>query len=93
MIKKEIAQSLYDQHGGMTIAEAETHTQTLLDLISEALQNGESVNIANFGKFHLKKKKVREVTLPNGKTMLSNAGDRIQFLPSPKLKAYINAEE
>lgn len=93
MIKKEIAKELHELHGGMTLAESEQHVNTLLDIMKEAFVAGDPLTITHFGKFKQKKKVVRDVQLPSGKQVMSSAGYRVQFLPSPKLKAKVNAHE
>lgn len=90
MIKKDIAVYLHERHGGMTLEEAERHTNTLLDLLAKAIMAEETVTITGFGRFRHKQRTVREIHLPNGETKLSSGGTRVQFLPSPKLKNTIN---
>jgi nucleoid DNA-binding protein len=91
VIKKEIAAYLYERHGGMTLDEAERNTNILFDMLGEAIVAEESVTITGFGRFKHKQRSVREVHLPNGERKLSAGGERIQFLPSPKLKTLINS--
>ena len=91
MIKNDIVADLKEHHGAMTRSEVEQHTETLLTLLSEAITAQESLTITHFGKFQRKRRTVREVVLPNGKRVLSGAGERTVFLPSPALKTFINA--
>ncbi|MDJ0835602.1 MAG: HU family DNA-binding protein [Acidobacteriota bacterium] len=91
MIKKDIVEQLHEEHGGMTLPETEEHVNTLLELLKDAMDR-EDVTITHFGKFRHKHRKVREIILPSGKKQLTNATDRIQFLPSPALKTKINSE-
>jgi integration host factor subunit alpha len=92
MIKKDIARNLYDRHGGITMQQSETYVNTLIDILKEASQKGDSITVTHFGKFRLKQKAVREIVLPTGKTQLTNAGTRLQFLPSSQLKTRVNAK-
>jgi len=92
MIKKDIIDRLHQDHGGMTLPEADAHTNTLLALLKQAMEEPEPVTITHFGKFHHKRRKVRDVIMPNGHELMSSAADRIQFLPCPSLKTIINAE-
>ena len=93
MIKKDIAEELYQTHGGMTRNESEGFTQDLIDLLGQALVREETVTITHFGKFYHKQRPVREVIMPNGKQQLTNAGTRICFQASPALKTFLNTSE
>ena len=90
MIKKDIARYLYETHGGITLDEAKRYTETLIELLEEAITAADSVSISGFGRFRHKQRRTREVVMPDGSKQLTSAVDRIQFLPSPKLKAEIN---
>lgn len=92
MIKKDIARNLYERHGGMTMQQSENYVNAVIDILKEAAQQGDSVTITHFGKFRQKQKAVREIVLPTGKTQLTNAGTRLQFLPSSQLKTRVNAK-
>lgn len=92
MIKKDIARNLYERHGGITMQESEAYVNSLIDILKEASAKGESVTVTHFGKFRQKQKAVREIVLPTGKTQLTNAGTRLQFLPSSQLKTRVNAK-
>ncbi len=91
MIKKDIVDHLYDTHGGITRDDAEQYTEHILGMLKDGLSG--DITITDFGRFKQKKKIVRRVRLPNGNLQLSNAGERVQFLPGPKLKRFINSEE
>ena len=93
MIKKDIAEDIYQDHGGFTRAEAEEYTNLILELLQDGIREDGSVTIAGFGKFHHKQKPIREVILPNGQKTVTKGGERIQFLPGNKLKARINARK
>lgn len=93
MIKKDIVDRLYESHGGMTFDEAEEYTNEILDILRTGMLSEDGVTVAGFGRFRHKERAVREVTMPNGEKKLSASGTRIQFLPSPALKAYINSDE
>ncbi len=89
MIKKDIIQAMSNQHGAMTLDEVGECLDTLLTLLRDNMAEG--ITIANFGKFRWKKGIVREVVVPTGKKVLTSATGRAQFLPSPKLKTYLNS--
>ena len=92
MIKKDLVFQLYQDHGGMPVNEVEAMTNSLLNLMTEILERREPLTITHFGKFQYKKRRVREITLPNGKKQLSSSSDRLQFLPSTGLKNAINSD-
>lgn len=92
MIKKDIARNLYERHGGITMQESEAYVNTLIDILKDASNKGEPITVTHFGKFRQKEKAVREIVLPTGKTQLTNAGTRLQFLPSSQLKTRVNAK-
>lgn len=89
MIKKDIVEHLYETHGGITREDAEQFTEIMLEMLKDGLP--EEITITGFGRFRQKKKAVRKVVLPSGETR-DSSGERTQFLPGPKLKAYINDE-
>ena len=91
MIKKDIVEDIYQDHGGFTRAEAEEYTNVILKLLQEGIREYGSVTITGFGKFRQKQKPIREVTLPDGSKTMTHGGERVQFLPGNKLKARINA--
>ncbi len=90
MIKRTLVDFIYERHGGTTRAEVEENVDILLDIVQEAIQNNDTVTITHFGRFRRKQRNVREIILPSGDRMLSTAGERVQFLPSPRLKTLLN---
>ena len=91
MIKKDIIDYLHENHGGLTLEEVEGYTNVLMDLLKESIAARPGLTVKGFGKFRHKQKPVREVILPNGERLHTSGGERIQFLPSPGLKAYLNS--
>jgi len=89
VIKKDIAETLYEEHGGMSRAETAANLDTLLAILSEAMEEGE-VKITNFGKFRPRARTVREINLPDGRPVLTSGDEKIQFLPAPALKHHLN---
>ncbi len=90
MIKRTLVDYIYERHGGRTRAEVEENVDNLLDIIQEEIQKNETVTITHFGRFRRKQRNVREIILPSGDRILSTAGERVQFLPSPRLKTLLN---
>ena len=93
MIKKDIINYLYDHHGGITRDEADRYTNTLLEILQDAMVENDNVTISGFGRFRHKRRTSREVVMPNGERRRTSEGERIQFLPSPKLKSFINSDD
>ena len=89
MIKKDIAEVLYEEHGGMSRAETAANLDALLAILAEAMQDGE-VQITHFGKFKPRSRSVREINLPDGRPVLTRGDDRVQFLPAAALKHRLN---
>ncbi len=92
MIKQDIVKRLWQTHGGLTRAEAEHFTNLILEILRTALADSEPVTITRFGRFRHKKKKAREVVLPNGVRRVTGSGTRVQFIPAAHLKAALNAD-
>ena len=93
MIKKDIARWLYERHGGLSLEETREYTSQLVALLKETVEENEQLTLTHFGKFRHKSKAGREIALPNGDMLRTPPGTRIQFLPSPALKTYLNSEE
>lgn len=92
MIKKDIARWLYERHGGLSLEETRDYTNILVDLLKDAVLENPQVTITHFGKFKHKTKAGREIALPNGDVLRTPPSKRIQFLPSPALKTYLNTD-
>lgn len=93
MIKKDIVQYIYQRHGRHTLAEVEHYTDELFEVLQKTMQEEDSLTITHFGRFRHKDRRVREVTMPNGEKVLTSSLERLQFLPSPVLKTYVNSED
>ena len=92
MIKKDLVRRLYEEHGGMALVELEQYADTFLDLLKNSLSREESLTVAGFGRFIRRQKSGREVLLPDGRRRWVESGAKVRFLPSPALKAQVNAE-
>lgn len=93
MIKKDIVQYIYQRHGRHTLAEVEQYTEEFFDLLQKTMQEEDSLTITHFGRFRHKDRSVREVTMPSGQKVLTSSLERLQFLPSPVLKTYVNSDD
>lgn len=93
MIKNGLIEGLYRRHGGVTRKESELYINTMLELMRAQLEAGENVSIAKFGTFRHKHRNVRKIVLPSGEEQETTGEPRVQFLPSPAMKAFINDDE
>lgn len=93
MIKKDIARWLYDRHGGLSLEETREYTSVMIDLLKEVVVENPQVTLTHFGKFKHKIKAGREIALPSGDILRTPPSKRIQFLPSPALKAQLNSNQ
>jgi len=72
------------------LKEVETVVDTMLDIISNSLKEGESVSIFGFGSFVIDTRKAKELYIPTKKEKVYIAPKRvIKFKPSEKLKKAI----
>ncbi len=75
----------------LTRREADAKISALLELMHQALVDGEDVRIAGFGNFTLRDKAARRGRNPHtGETMLLRPRRVVSFKVSPMLRAAIN---
>lgn len=92
MIKRDIARLLYERHGGLSLEETKDYTSILIDLLKDSVLEHPEVTVTHFGKFRHKNKSGREIALPTGEILRTPPSKRVQFLPSPALKTFLNAQ-
>ena len=92
MIKQDIVAAIAHEHGGMSVRETQEHLEALLAILKDTLSRSEGVAITHFGRFQIKSKPERQITMPNGSKALSS-GNKIQFLPAPSLKRKLNGDQ
>ena len=92
MIKKDVIRQIHQAHGGLSLKEIERHTQSLLALLERVI-DAEPLTISGFGRFQHKKRSVREIKMPDGRRALTDSTQKVQFLPSPALKTYLNNDD
>lgn len=82
---------LVSEEGHLSKKEARTAVDIVFDHISEALVNGQEVNITNFGVFSPKERKQREGTDPKSHKRITIKKKRsVTFRLSKQLKGDIN---
>ena len=83
----------YAQACELSRPEAAAAVNTLLELISEALEQGESVRLSGFGKFEVRPRAARTVREPLKKTVMCIGEYKtVAFHVSNGLKKRINQE-
>ncbi len=75
---------------GLTKRECRLCLDTILDVIKEALKNGESVTLSNFGKFKVSKVKPKSIySFKTGNTQLVGGKNTPSFKASENLKQIV----
>ena len=86
--ERKITTAQIATEAGLTPEDGERFVRAIV----EALREGRTVNLINFGSFSVTKTKERPVnlpTLPEGKRMIP-AGRRVSFTRAAALKSFIN---
>ena len=76
---------------GMSRADANKAVDHLLERIASALQSGEEVRLAGFGKFFVARRKATKVPMRNGGMLDVPASNVPKFKASENLKGAINS--
>lgn len=91
IIKSDLVERVY-RKVGFTRQEAEEAVDILFKEIKMELANGESVRIAGFAGFHLKRRKARNARNPQtGRPLLIRSRRVLSFKPSKHLLASTGA--
>ncbi|NOZ02732.1 MAG: integration host factor subunit alpha [Deltaproteobacteria bacterium] len=92
MTKTDIVEGVYERLGGFSKKEAAAIVETILDVMKDALTDGEKVKISSFGTFTVRAKKKRRGRNPKtGKTLEISARKVLTFKPSQVLKSLLNS--
>ena len=93
LTRQDISEALF-RHVGLSKHESGHMLETVLDQISTALINGESVKLSSFGTFTPRQKRERIGRNPKtGVSATINARRVISFKPSRLMKERINKSE
>lgn len=93
MKKADIANELYDRIG-ISKKEALDIVELILDTLKEGMKNGETVKIAGFGNFVVRKKRERKGRNPKtGEEIGITPRNVVTFRPSHIFKQYVNGEQ
>jgi len=93
LTRQDISEALY-RHIGLSKHESALMLESVLEQISIALIDGESVKLSSFGTFYSRQKRERVGRNPKtGVTATINARRVITFKPSKLMKDRINKSE
>ena len=93
LTRQDISEALY-RHIGLSKHESALMRESVLEQISIALIDGESVKLSSFGTFYSRQKRERVGRNPKtGVTATINARRVITFKPSKLMKDRINKSE
>ena len=91
MTKADLVVKLHD-NTGLTKDEASACLEAVLETIKKTLEDCETVKIAGFGSFTVRKKKSRKGRNPRtGESLMITARKVMTFKPSTVLKSAINS--
>jgi integration host factor subunit alpha len=85
--KADLADAVYQRHGGLTRAEAAAIVDTILRTVKTTLAGGRSVKIKNFGSFEVKRRRRRRGVDPSsGEPILIPDHQGLSFRPARYLR-------
>lgn len=91
LTKADLVQEVYNNHKGMTKAQATETVEVLLKIIKSCLADGEDLLISGFGKFNVKEKNSRRGRNPQtGSELILESRRVVTFKPSGILRSAIN---
>lgn len=91
MTRDDIAEAVYERHGGLSRRESRLLVDRLLDRMKMALLSGESVRISGFGRFEVVRRRARRGRNPStGQRIEIGPRRRLIFRPSRRLVDALN---
>jgi len=91
LTKDSLAERIH-QKAGLSLKEARTSVEMLLEELKMKLEAGEEVKISNFGKWSVRKKRSRPGRNPHtGEKIEINSRRIVTFHPSDKLRERLNS--
>jgi integration host factor subunit alpha len=85
--KADLADAVYQRHGGLTRAEAAAIVDTILRTVKTTLAGGRSVKIKNFGSFEVRQRRRRRGVDPSsGEPILIPDHQGLSFRPARYLR-------
>ena len=83
MIKTDIAQIVYERHGGISFAEAKDMVELILGRVKKTLVSGDNVKLSGFGTLNVIQRKGRLGRNPQTGERMKLASSRyVTFRPS-----------
>lgn len=83
MIKADLAQIVYETHGGISYREALEMVDSMLEQIKDSLSRSENVKLTGFGTFNVIERKARYGRNPQtGERILLPSSRYVTFRPS-----------
>jgi len=93
MNKNELIEAMAEKTGSSK-AEANRAVTALTDIISEALENGDSISLIGFGTFEVRERDERNGLNPRTGEQMKIAASRVPaFKPGATLKAVVNGDK
>jgi len=91
MTKADIVEGVYEGLGGFSKKEAASIVETALEVMKDALGDGEKVKISGFGSFTVRWKRQRKGRNPKtGQALEITSRKVLTFKPSPVLRRVLN---
>lgn len=92
MTKSELIERLIDRHQELSVKEVELAVKAMLDHMTEALANGDRIEIRGFGSFSLHYRAPRMGRNPKtGESVALDAKYVPHFKPGKELRELVNA--
>jgi len=93
-MKKSTIINQINQNISIAEKDIELIVNSMLNIITDSLKNGESVSLYGFGSFNLVKRKAKEIYIP-GTTNKVKIPEKyaIKFIPSNRLKQEVESLE
>ena len=93
MTRLELANAVYERHGGISRREARDLVELILRIMRDKLAEGERVEIPGFGSFEVRWSPPRSGRHPiTGRSFRTMGGRTLVFRASRLLKRELNAE-
>lgn len=94
MTKRDLADLVYDLHGGLTKNEAVEVVDTILGTVKTNLLEGRKVKIQNFGVFEVQQRVGRRGVSPvSGESIFIPSHKGLTFRPAKKLRHAVEARK
>ena len=94
LTKADLVQELYNNHEGITKAQAEVAVESFLRISKNCLIGGSDLLLSGFGKFNIRDKKARRGRNPQtGEALILDSRRVVTFSPSGILRNRVNGDQ